>query len=176
MSSNLDLAESTLTEAVDGLRKAGYLDELPKGLIARAELSAFNRSWDLALEDLKEAREIAERCGMRLSLVDSGLQLAECYLAVQRREEAETILSAVEKTVEETRYSRRARSLEALRKATGRDSLRDEPDVRKSWKGLAENPSRASCKTLTAVSGTIRPLVLQEARALRAIRAGLATC
>ncbi len=70
-----------LDEAVDGLRKAGRSDYLPRGLLARA---AFRRSvgdWDGAARDLDEVEEIAEPGPMRLFLCDLALERARLAFA-----------------------------------------------------------------------------------------------
>jgi hypothetical protein len=63
-----------LSEAVEGLHAAGQLDDLLRGLLARA---AFRRSvgdWDGAERDLDEVEEIAESGPMRLFLCDMALE------------------------------------------------------------------------------------------------------
>ena len=66
---------------VDGLRAAGQLDYVPRGLLARA---AFRRSigdWAGAARDLDEVEEIAEPGPMRLYLCDMALERARLALA-----------------------------------------------------------------------------------------------
>jgi hypothetical protein len=74
-------AGGDLNEAVLGLRTAGYLSDLPRGLVARA---AFRRSvgdWDGAARDLDEVEEIAEPGPMRLFLCDMALERARLAFA-----------------------------------------------------------------------------------------------
>jgi hypothetical protein len=74
-------AQTRLGEAVEGLRAAGQLDDLPRGLLARA---AFRRSigdWAGAARDLDEVAEIAEPGPMRLHLCDMALGRARLALA-----------------------------------------------------------------------------------------------
>jgi tetratricopeptide (TPR) repeat protein len=73
---SLKEARRWLDEAVEGLRKAGTQDQLPRGLLARAELYRYQREWDKSRGDLEEAREIAERGGMKLWLADYHLEAA----------------------------------------------------------------------------------------------------
>ena len=68
-------------EAVEGLRAAGTLDHLPRGVLARA---AFRRSvgdWGGAERDLDEVEEIAEPGPMRLFLCDMALERARLAFA-----------------------------------------------------------------------------------------------
>jgi tetratricopeptide (TPR) repeat protein len=74
-------AQSHLDEAVDGLRKSGNQDEIPRGLLARAELYRYQRSYEKAWVDLEEAKEIAERGQMNLYLADYHLESARLCLA-----------------------------------------------------------------------------------------------
>jgi len=70
-----------LDEAVDGLRAAGTIDDLPRGLLARA---AFRRSvgdWDGVARDFDEVEEIAEPGPMRLFLCDMALERARLAFA-----------------------------------------------------------------------------------------------
>jgi tetratricopeptide (TPR) repeat protein len=74
-------AQSRVGDAVDGLRAAGRLDDLPRGLLARA---AFRRSvgnWGGAARDLDEVEEIAEPGPMRLHLCDMALERARLAFA-----------------------------------------------------------------------------------------------
>jgi len=74
-------AQVRLGEAVEGLRTAGQLDYVPRGLLARA---AFRRSvgdWDGAARDLDEVEEIAEPGPMRLYLCDMALERARLAFA-----------------------------------------------------------------------------------------------
>jgi tetratricopeptide (TPR) repeat protein len=79
-----------LDQAVDFLRRAGRLDYLPLGLLARG-----------TPHDLEEAFRIATRSGMRL-------HLADYHLAKGNLAEAEALINA-------TGYHRRDRELAALR-------------------------------------------------------------
>jgi hypothetical protein len=70
-----------LGDSVDGLRAAGQLDYLPRGLLARA---AFRRSagdWNGAARDLDEVEEIAEPGPMRLFLCDMAIERARLAFA-----------------------------------------------------------------------------------------------
>jgi TIR domain/AAA ATPase domain len=74
-------AHDRLSEAVDGLRAAGDLTYVSRGLLARA---AFRRSigdWDGAARDLNEVEEIAEPGPMRLHLCKLALERARLAFA-----------------------------------------------------------------------------------------------
>ncbi len=81
-SGNFTEAAEHLTAAVDGLRKAGYQDHLPRGLLARAALHRVRGAFDNALRDLDEAWEIAARGGMRLHQCDTHLEYARLLCAM----------------------------------------------------------------------------------------------
>jgi tetratricopeptide (TPR) repeat protein len=70
-----------LNRAVDGLRESGNQDDIPRGLLARAEYYRLTGAFDRAKRDLDEAFTIASRGGMRLHLADSHLEYARLYLA-----------------------------------------------------------------------------------------------
>jgi tetratricopeptide (TPR) repeat protein len=74
-------AQAQLSEAVDGLRSSGQLDDVPLALLPRA---AFRRSvgdWLGAVRDLDEVEEIAEPGPMRLFLCDMALERARLAFA-----------------------------------------------------------------------------------------------
>ena len=74
-------AATHLQRAVDGLRHAGQQDQLPRGLLARAELHRFTGDFKRAQNDLDEAFAIATRGGMRLHETDCHLEYARLYVA-----------------------------------------------------------------------------------------------
>jgi hypothetical protein len=69
-----DATQAYLGEAVDGLRAAGTLDVVPRGLLARAAFCRSVGDWDGAARDLDEVEEIAEPGPMRLFLCDMALE------------------------------------------------------------------------------------------------------
>ena len=82
-------ARAEIEQAVDGLRRAGTLDHLPKGLLTRAWLHFVERDPNAARADLDEAQEIAERGPMPLYLADIALYRGRLFgdreaLAVSR--------------------------------------------------------------------------------------------
>ncbi len=75
----LGRAASEIESAVDGLRRAGQSDELPKGLLTRAWLRALTGDDNGARRDLDEAWEIAERGPMPLFQADVHLHRARLF-------------------------------------------------------------------------------------------------
>jgi len=74
-----DPAFKHLNAAVDGLRRADRQDRLPRGLLARSALWRVSGDLAGAAHDLAEARELAERSGMKLFQVDCLIEEA-CQL------------------------------------------------------------------------------------------------
>ncbi len=68
-----------IEQAVDGLRRAGQLDDLPRGLLTRAWLRSWTGDADGARADLDEAGEIAERGSMPLFQADVQLYRARLF-------------------------------------------------------------------------------------------------
>jgi hypothetical protein len=69
----------SLYDAVDGLRRAGTQDFLPRGLLTRAWLRRLDGDLAGARDDLDEACEIAERGPMPLHLADIHLHRARLF-------------------------------------------------------------------------------------------------
>jgi tetratricopeptide (TPR) repeat protein len=78
---NTRTAGIRLDEAVDALRTAGQIDDLPLGHLARATLRRSTGDWGGAARDLDEVEEIAEPGPMRLYLCDTALGRARLALA-----------------------------------------------------------------------------------------------
>ena len=80
--SSLDPCHSSLEHAVDGLRRSGHQDDLPRSLLTRAWLRSFSGARtgpEGAQSDLDEAWEIAERGPMPLFLADIHLHRARLF-------------------------------------------------------------------------------------------------
>jgi tetratricopeptide (TPR) repeat protein len=78
----LDPCRESLQRAVDGLRRAGSQDHLPRGLLTRAWLRFFSGArtgHESAQSDLNEAWEIAERGPMPLFMADIRLHRARLF-------------------------------------------------------------------------------------------------
>jgi tetratricopeptide (TPR) repeat protein len=126
--------KSEIEQAVDGLRRSGNMDELPRGLLTRAWLRSLTGSHtgsESAQSDLDEAWEIAERGPMPLFLADIhlhrarlfGMRNAECGV---RNEEPEypwespqADLAAARQLIERCGYGRRKEELEDAEKVIG---------------------------------------------------------
>ena len=110
-------ATEAFTQAVDGLRHAGDMSYLPRGLLARAGFWRQQKQWEKARKDLAEARRIAGRGGMRLYLIDADLEAARL-----ERDELGTApdparLKVLAAAIAETGYHRRDGELAELEKA-----------------------------------------------------------
>ena len=118
-----------LDRAVDGLRQAGTQDQLPRGLLARAELRRGTGELDKARRDLDEAFSIAARGGMRLFEADCHLAYARWYLASVETLHATSLhamslppetdkagehLAKAKQIIEQTGYHRRDGELQEL--------------------------------------------------------------
>jgi tetratricopeptide (TPR) repeat protein len=77
--SNQSLTESLayFNRAVDGLRESGNYDDVPRGLLARAEYYRVTGELNKSQKDLDEVFSISTRGGM-------GLHLADCHLEYGR--------------------------------------------------------------------------------------------
>ena len=73
-----------LEQAVAGLRAAGDQTDLPRGLLARAELYRHTRDFARARQDLQEVFDIADGSGMRLHLTDYHLEMARLLVAEEK--------------------------------------------------------------------------------------------
>ncbi len=105
-------AKDHLDQAVNGLRKSGNQDDLPRGLLARAEYWRTRQQYDLAEQDLAEAYEIAELGSMKLYLVDYHIESGRLCRAQSRDGDAQDHFQKAEALIEETGYHRRDREIE----------------------------------------------------------------
>jgi tetratricopeptide (TPR) repeat protein len=101
------LAAEFFQRAVDGLRQAGQIDELPRGLLARAELHRFTGDCARAERDLAEALRIAARGGMGLHLADCHLESARLQLAQGNKDKAREDFATAKAMIERMGYHRR---------------------------------------------------------------------
>ncbi len=103
--------------AVDGLRDAGTLHHLPRGLLARAELYLFTGDHADARAALNEAMDIATRdpAGhMKLHVTDCHLGYARLAAAEKKPDVARGQLAKARELIEETGYHRRDAELTEL--------------------------------------------------------------
>jgi nucleoside phosphorylase/tetratricopeptide (TPR) repeat protein len=103
-----------LPRAVDGLRQAGDMIYLPRGLLARAELHRVRGYYGLAGRDLAEALRIATRGGMGLHLADYHLESARLHLAQGNRDKAREHWEAAREMVERMGYHRRDKEVDEI--------------------------------------------------------------
>ena len=95
------------------------MDELPRGLLARAELHRFNGDYERAERDLAEVLRIATRGGMGLHLADYHLESARLRLAQGDRDRASEHLTTAREMVERMGYHRRDNELNQLAEQLG---------------------------------------------------------
>ncbi|MBV8858279.1 MAG: TIR domain-containing protein [Acidobacteria bacterium] len=100
--------------AINGLRLAGTLHHLPRGLLARAELQRAKGEFERARADIDEAMSVATRAGMRLHQVDCCLEYARLCLAEGEREKARGHWKTAKEMAERRGYHLRARDVEKI--------------------------------------------------------------
>jgi hypothetical protein len=110
------LADTTahLQQTVDGLRQAGQQQELPRGLMARAELYRIQGDFAQARRDLDEAMTIATRGEMGLHQADDHLEYARLYLAMGNETMARQGLATARVMVTRMGYHRRDAEVQEL--------------------------------------------------------------
>jgi tetratricopeptide (TPR) repeat protein len=114
-----DEARAQLDQAVDGLRQAGTIHHVPRGLLARAALFREIGDFPAARRDLDEAMRIARRSEMLLFQCDARLEYARLALAEGDREQARKDLAEARRLVEDTGYERRRPEVVELGAALG---------------------------------------------------------
>jgi len=105
--SNFRRAMDLLTQAVEGLREAGTLHELPPALFVRAECYRRQKQFSNAWDDLKEAEEIATLGSMKLYLVDYHLEAGRLCKDEGKVDEAKYHFETAARMIKETGYHRR---------------------------------------------------------------------
>jgi hypothetical protein len=105
-------AQQHTEAAVAGLRQAGTMDHLPRGLLTRAWLRHSLHDLRGAQDDLAEAQRIAERGGMKLHLADIALTRARLF-------EDKAELAKARALIEECGYGRRLPELEDAERRLG---------------------------------------------------------
>jgi tetratricopeptide (TPR) repeat protein len=100
-------ATNHLDEAVDGLRRSGRRDELPRGLLARARWLVTLGSLERALDDLQEAFSIGMDGRMQMVLADYHLTRTRLAIARKEVEEARESLTQAEEVIAAIEYRRR---------------------------------------------------------------------
>ena len=112
-------ADEHLQAAVDGLRTSGNTDDLPRGLLARAEFHRSQDNLDSAQRDLDEVRTIVRRTSMRLFEADLELEQTRWHLAKKDRDSTRESLDKAKKLVKSMNYGRRRPEVETLEAELG---------------------------------------------------------
>jgi tetratricopeptide (TPR) repeat protein len=107
VTNEFEKAINYLDQAVRDLRKANSQYDLPRGLLARAELYRVKKDFAKSQRDLDEAFTIATRGGMRLHEADCHLEYARLFLAMGEKDKARESLAKAKKMIEEMGYHRR---------------------------------------------------------------------
>jgi tetratricopeptide (TPR) repeat protein len=107
-------AESYLNMAVEGLRKAGNMGYIPRGLLDRANWRIQTQRFTEARTDLEEVYEIAESGRMALHLVDYHLAMARLCRAEGQVEAAVQHKAEALQRIKETGYDRRKGEAEGV--------------------------------------------------------------
>ncbi len=113
-STHREAAEQYFNRAVEGLRKAGDVEMIAKGLLARAQWRLQTNRLSAALEDLDEVYEIAENSSMGLYLVDWHIAMSRLRRLEGDHATAEQHKIEAVRRVRETGYLRRLAEAEAL--------------------------------------------------------------
>ncbi|MCP5103618.1 MAG: toll/interleukin-1 receptor domain-containing protein [bacterium] len=96
-----------LDRAVNGLRDSGNMDDLPRGLLARAECYRRQHQFKSAWQDLKEATEIADSGEMKLHQTDAHLLALQLCQDQGKHDQAMEHRREAGRLIEETGYFRR---------------------------------------------------------------------
>lgn len=109
-----EAALAALDQAVEALRDAASLDDMPKGWLARAACRREAGLADPARADLGAARDVARRGGMRLALVDCAIEAAwQALDAANHAAEEAARMAALQQAEDEIKYV--AAEIEAIR-------------------------------------------------------------
>jgi TIR domain len=101
-------------QALEGLRQAGHIELLLRGLLGSSELQRKRLEIQLAHADVAEATAIATRGGMALYQADCLIEYTFLYLAEGNTERAGESLRQASEMVERTGYHRRDLALSTL--------------------------------------------------------------
>ena len=113
-------AQQHLNQAVEGLRKSGTQDHIPRGFLTRAELYRQQGNYKEARKDLQEVFEIAERSEMQLHLCDYHLAMAKLLRTRTDQDQDQNQaaithhLQTAKEIIDQTHYHRRLPELKQL--------------------------------------------------------------
>jgi len=119
---DLNRANQHLEFAVDELRRAGQLVDLPRGLLARAELRYLAKDLRGAEDDLEQSLDICIRAGLCLLEADTHLMYTRLHLADHNAAAARASLDHARALIEQTNYHRRARDVAEMKTALAKRS------------------------------------------------------
>jgi tetratricopeptide (TPR) repeat protein len=123
-SSDFSASLSYLDQAVEGLKKAGTMDHVPRGLLSRAALYRDMQAYVQAQADLDEVKEIANP-EMRLHLCDYDLESVRLCIAMGgRQQEAQYHYENAKKLVAEIGYRRRDQEVADLGRKLGDSKIK----------------------------------------------------
>ena len=109
------VAPTLLEQAVEGLRKYGSQQHLPRGLLSRAACYRKLNQLQRAQTDLNETLEIAEAGEMKLHLIDYHLESARLCIVMNNEKQKHFHLQNAEELIKETGYFRREKELKELK-------------------------------------------------------------
>lgn len=112
-------AADYLNQAVDGLRLAGAVEFLSRGLVARAELNIAKGDFSRARADLDEGLSIAVRGEMRLYEADCHLGYARLHVAQGEKGQARESWVKAREMIERMGYGRRRKDVEEIGRELG---------------------------------------------------------
>ncbi len=107
-------ANEFFQNAVKGLRQAGDMTHLPRGLLGRSELYRTMGDYNQAERDLEEVARTATRSGMGLHLSDYHLEWARLRLAVDDKEKAWDHFETAKEMINRMGYHRRNKEVAEL--------------------------------------------------------------
>jgi len=100
--------------AVDGLRRSGKIDVLPRGLLARSEFYRVTMEFEKAERDLIEVHRIARRSEMHLYLADFELESARLNYAQDKKDAARSSIATAKELINRLGYHRRDQEVAEL--------------------------------------------------------------
>lgn len=108
-------ARTYFDKAIEGLRGAGQIDFLIRGLLSCAMLFRKVGDFFLVRKNLDEAMRLSKRCGMRLHECDAHLEYARLALAEGKPEAAVPHFNSASSLVNQCGYHRRDPEIKELR-------------------------------------------------------------
>jgi tetratricopeptide (TPR) repeat protein len=101
-------------QVVLGMREIGYLSRFPQVLLARANFFRHQQHFEDSQNDLNDAQEIIERCGMKFYAVDATLLAGHLYLEKRDLKKAKKNYAEAKKLIQVTGYHLRDPEVDLL--------------------------------------------------------------